>query len=510
MTNSKYKYLNLIVCVILIIVCKYVLHPYLATFKEDDIYCITTDVWPDHGEYLTSFCSNFIVWWLPEMLHIHPQNFVDPFGVLVRCILLVGGCYLMASFVYMNNLKKTFMPFFIILSFYLTLVSFNYEYRAFYLYAGFFRFHFPLILSMAFWLLIYKNVINEQKKVDKSTVFEVIISFLAGWSSEFISLFSMIPLGFLGLAKLIKEKRKFFDKNTILSIAFIIGGLLVIGQSYFMQYANSYCTNPPIPLGTFLSEYWDLVIIRHLFPIYNIIILIFLLKMTNKLNSRILIPAVSFAISPYIVMGMFFFAGVYQWDFSHSWLYHGHFHQVMDNFLFCIQFFLFGNVLTGLETCDKKKSCLLMMIFIIVFQILYSFNSFKAYCTDGINHHKYNDKMNTYITDKMFLFYILNDKPIVLGNKFVHNVVGVVDPDVYSEDIKETEVEHSRWFEYIRYIYPKVVDVSKYDKSKKIYFKPEDIAMEEFIKAGGNFEDGEIEKSDFNRLYDKDFVLNKK
>ena len=118
--------------------------------------------------------------------------------------------------------------------------------------------------------------------------------------------------------------------------------------------------------------------------------------------------------------------------------------------------------------------------------------------------------MNTYITDKMFLFYILKNQPIVLGNKFLHNVVGVVNPDVYREDITETEVKNSRWFNYIGFIYPKVVDTSKYNQNNKIYFKSEEAAMEEFIKAGGNFEKGEIEKADFNRLYNKDFILNHK
>ena len=507
---NKYSLINFFVCVILVIICKYAIHPYLATFKEDDIFSVISEFWPDHGEYLTSFLASFTIWWLPEMLHIHPQNLVDPWGVLLRCIILVWGCFLTASFVSPKNQNKIYIPFFIFLAFYLTLASFNYEYRVFYIYAGFFRFYFPLALNMLFWLVLLKKSVNQGRFNFLSSV---VISFLAGFSSEFISLFSLIPLFIYGLIQLVKKQFKFSDKNTICAFSFALGSIIVMVQSYLFSYSFTYFQNPSAPLSLFFDEYWNLVVMQHIVPVFVIVVLIFILKILNKISADTLIMVISLVVTPFIVMGSLWFGGLYDHDFSHTWLFHGHFHQIIDNIYFCIQFFLYGLIFKDVcfsetENFSLIKKCISMSVIIILFQSVYSFNSFYAYCRDGRNHHKYNDKMNTYITDKMFLFYILKNQPIVLGNKFLHNVVGVVNPDVYREDITETEVKNSRWFNYIGFIYPKVVDTSKYDQNNKIYFKSEEAAMEEFIKAGGNFENGEIEKADFGRLYNKDFILN--
>ena len=512
---NKYSIINFLVCIILVIVCKYAIHPYLATFKEDDIFSVISEFWPDHGEYLTSFLASFTIWWLPEMLHIHPQNIVDPWGVLLRCIILVWGCFVMASFVSPKNQNKIYMPFFILLSFYLTLASFNYEYRVFYIYAGFFRFYFPLALNMLFWLMVYKNSSENSNNTKFNFMIFILTAFLAGFSSEFISLFSLIPLSVIGIVKIFRKQLKFSDKNTIGAFAFIFGSITVMVQAYLFSYSFTYFQNPQADLKLFLDEYWNLVVIQHIMPVFVIAVLIFILKILNKINKNTLITVLSFTAAPFIVMGSLWFGGLYDHDFSHTWLFHGHFHQTIDNIYFCIQFFLFGLILQDLNFAETDKNsvvkkCISMLLITIFIQIIYSFNSFYAYCRDGRNHHKYNDKMNTYITDKMFLFYILKNQPIVLGNKFLHNVVGVVNPDVYREDITETEVKNSRWFNYIGFIYPKVVDTSKYDQNNKIYFISEEDAMEEFKKAGGNFEEGEIEKADFNRLYDKKFVLNEK
>lgn len=486
---------------------KYLIHPYLSTIKDDDLYSVISDFWPDHGEYLTAFLSEFFVLKLPELLHIHPQNFVDPYGVLIRSIIFVFGCYVLASFVFVENCKKTFMPFFIVFAFYLILYSFHYEYRAFYLYAAFFRFYFPFVLSMLFWFIIYKNSLNDNK-TDKKFPISIIIAFLAGYSSEFVSLFSSAALLIIGFIKLLNKEIK-YNKNFFLSFSFIAGNILVVIQSYYIFYSNCYIQGQNVSLKLFFNEYWNFVIVQHFVPLLIIIALFFILKVMNKTDKSISIPLIGLTLSPYIVMFLFIFCGFYHYDNSHSWLFHGHFHQVIEDILFCIQFFMIGKVFSSLsENQNNKKNISIILLLIISFEICYCFDGFSKYCTYSKTSHKEDDKINTYITDKMFLFYILKNKPIILGNKFVHNTIGIVNPDIYSPDISETDVKNSRWFGYIGLIYPNVADLSKYNKSNKIYFKSEDDAKKEFYNNGGVFVDDEITELDFNKLNDKNFILN--
>jgi len=512
MISKKYTIgINILLCIFLIFICKYVMHPYLSTFKEDDIYCIFS--MPDHGEYLTSFLANSIVLYIPKLLNIHPQNLVDPYGVLIRCVISVFGCYLMACFVFFNNKNKALMPFFIIYAFYLTFAVFSYEYRILYIYTAFFRFHFPVIMGFIFWIILYKNKNSIYQIHDKIFFWQVIICFLAGYSSEFVCLFSLIPLSIITIFKCIKKDIKIINKNTILSLAFIFGSLLVIAQSYFLMYSSSYLRNPSIPINIFLNEYFNFVIIAHFIPLCGTFILLFILNKIKRMEIRKVIYILSFVVSPYIIMFLLIFCGCYNYDFSHSWLIHGHFHHIFDIVLYTVQFFLIGNIINySKETEHNKKRtfALFLVILIILFNIGYNYEGFYKYCVDGRTHHKSNEKMKTYITDKMYLYYILKNKPIILDDKFVHDVVGIVHPEVYSPDIKEANVEDSQWFKYIGFIYPNVVDLSKYDKNNKIYFIPEEKAMKEFFKNGGSFEEGEIEKADFNRLYNKNFILNNK
>ena len=509
MIIKKYNYINIFICIILILICKYIMHPYLATFKEDDIYCIF--IWPDHGEYFTSFIANSIVLYIPKILNIHPQNFVDPYGVLIRSAIAVFGCYLMAYFVFINNKNKNFMPFFIIFAFYLTFATFSYDYRIFYIYTAFFRFYFPVIMGFIFWIILYKNDNSINQIFDKSFIWQVIVCFLAGYSSEFVCLFSLIPLLIITIFKFYK-KDLIINKNTILSLAFIFGSLLVIAQSYFLMYSNNYLTNPSISIKIFLKEYIDFVIIGHSIQLCLTLVLLFILHKIKRIEEKNFIYILSFVVSPYIVTFLLIFCRCYNYDFSHSWLIHGHFHQVFDILLFIVQFFLIGNIINSKETKYNKKRtfALFSVILIILFNIGYNYEGFYKYFVDGRTHHKSNEKMKTYITDKLYLYYILKNKPIILDNKFVHDVVGIIPPEVFEQDIKAANVEDSQWFKYIGFIYPNVVDLSKYDKNNKIYFIPEEKAMKEFFKNGGSFEEGEIEKADFNRLYNKNFILNNK
>ena len=263
------------------------------------------------------------------------------------------------------------------------------------------------------------------------------------------------------------------------------------------------------------------------------------LSLDNKENSGKSIRVVVFALA--LVVGAAFFNGAlvmsgksyYGQDLF--WLVHPDLAVLTRMIFFSAVLILVGYIFTiqsGQKEIKTKRVLLILTIFLACTQISFYKNEYK---------YIMGQRTQWYQTEKIYRFYSLQGKEAILpasiskeGTPFWHNQlgfelrlarksgypgVGYVDanyPIVYYKDINyaESTTYPIVYYKDINYAesttYPTGIPFPKPKEYVSYILTNSNIALQLFNDAGGEITEEELKKPVFDRLFDEDFVLNKK
>ena len=141
-------------------------------------------------------------------------------------------------------------------------------------------------------------------------------------------------------------------------------------------------------------------------------------------------------------------------------------------------------------------SCLAVILFSFVsINLFYSKNLIQNLNTS--EDFLLKQKQENYIWDKITRFYYLNNKTAVLPKKFIF---GEIPYKNNMDDITNCFYERNQFNVNYHKIYKTSPNVSPYICIK-------DNAIDEFYNIGGYITKEELNKLDFNRLFDEQYVL---
>ena len=506
-------------------------------FVNDFLYELTH---PDHGRYLAWMQMKFFGSWLPQFLGIHPQNFISCFPALVRAINIAVLCLSVAYFSTIRNHKNFLLhtlTIFVFVYYSANLITHNIaEINNL---SPHFGYQFGLMIYLVFWIILLKYLLNDS--VSKlNVVICSVVSFLSALNDAFavmgiISLSFFIIFGFL--------KKIFVTKRQIVApvVSFLVGAFLSLYGLFLDKHVIDFMDSEENinfffywfeMLKKFIPQFLEFVFLDHIF-IHVFIIVFFILCFKQNKDSLFCIIALSMYFG---ILGFFasLITGGTETFYQKGlfWIAHNDLQLILRVILFSIFLLLFGeySYFSKVFSSKKYKFILVAINFVFLFLSLMHLGCFNAY----IDRYKLAPevKKQAYIAEKMYLFYAYQNKEAYLPINLLSYSeiassfwVGMsFNEEVNSVDLFEINANNPEWKErdnvvskiksfkmdksfYVLLYMPKIYSL---EKAPPFYFVDQDEAYSKFNSLGGKFSDEELQNIDFNKLYDIDFVLNRK
>ncbi len=474
------------------------------------------------GKYIGQFLDKFFSYGLPCMLGIHPENFQVSYHAIIRAVFMAFTLLVMGRFVSIYEKSKL-----LYLLFYIFLIVLIIKYipssNIIAIYYSFYRYCFSILFFGIFWLFIYKNITGlENNKSIWKLIGVSLCGYIIGTSSEIVFFASCALTSLLVIWKLvgILLKNRIKDNVIINSlqiklnrnfyvpiIFFAIGVILFVSSSGFKDVsADRGMTNVVVTydlLKEFTSyfinncfyeikEFWIAFLILACSGIY--------LSIRNK-DLRVPLFVFCFLFSLMAVMFSLVLCGKTCGNVT--------FFINQINVLFLYKMLLlipFGLMLSYISQYVLKSSKHHLLIILCLAVVLFSFVNINLLfnSTNFVREiATYSDlllkrKQGNYILEKLTRFYYLNNKTVILPKE-------LIDEDShYIDDIDSTtncvyeinQLTHANYYN----IYKTIPNVSPYICIK-------DNAIDEFYNNGGYITKEELNKLDFNRLFDEQYVL---
>ena len=510
---------------------------FFAAYRLNENMFSALDFDSSHGGgYLGLFISRLFSFTIPVALNIHPEDILKfPLGFIngifgFFTILIIAK---FTNFYKKSKMLKISTIIFCICYFLYAcivveplLLKINYMYYRYFLSMLFIGFY----LCFIFKHMIYKSSINY-----KQLIFACICAYGAGASVECNFICISCLIGFIiiyNIVFFILEKlnnNKFFLKNIFnLDLNFFIPSgffftamILFINSDSFKGVAddrglgNYDIYNVTSFLKEFTIDFWNLYIKDNL--ILHLVLILFILiglivAIKCKEVKKIIIPLIlylSILISMYslIFLGKTCESGG-NIDF---WLFHNKL-KFLYRMLILFPFLMIVSYITNkiYMFCYRtkfKKYVLpsISLIFIIsLYLMFFNIDEINAYLDNFkfLSYRSKEYKKSFYIGEKLLRFYyIQNKRPQIPKYLVKDNFVAK-----WVENIEDQEDTY-----YIDSDLPEHYDtIFKEDIAKKTGFNISDNAIKQFYTDGGMFYEFELKNPVFTRLYDKDFILNKK
>lgn len=511
---------------------------------------------PDHGRYLAWFQMKLFGSIIPFALGIHPQNFINTFPSFIISLDFVFLCLIVSSFAYIKRKIDLCFPLIFTFSavYYFKWMMFHNQAQLCNL-SPHFGYSFSLLLYLLFWLLFIRFMLNECKP-DKYILVSS-IGFLASLNDAFF-IQMLFSLSLIVILDVVKNKK--FDKYLLMIFLSVLSGCII---SLFGMFKDSHVIafiNPNITGGfnigflisllpEFVSQYFKYIFLNNLLPWFFFVFFALILYFSNRQNKTVnkvilysvcMITGFLFYFLTLIIGGTdtFYEKGVF-------WIAH-HDHQLIFRMVLLSNTIMFLGFLVELLKTKKSKFILILLLILTV-QIPEKYNdnyvrpnafyqSAKNWYTDSRNARRL-----MYQAEKMLLFYGYKNKeallPVsVMENQIIYSAFWVGKPRVdTNEEISQLDncVSNCKKKDYLdkiekityrdsSYVPCYIFSLYKnfnpenyvlYNSDKEVYFVDyrfveDKRAFDAFHKYGGVFTEKEIERSDFQKLYDKNFVLN--
>ena len=506
-------------------------------FVNDFFYELTH---PDHGRYLAWMQMKILGSWLPQIIGIHPQEFISIFSSWVRGINIAILCLSISYFVAIRHYKKFLLPLLTIFAFvYYSSNLISHNISEINNLSPHFGYQFGLMIFLIFFIVLAKYLLKDN--VSKINIICCsLISFLSSLNDTF-AVIGIISLVILSLLLFINKS--FFEKKHVLfpAISFVIGAFISLYGMFLDKHVIDFMDSEQNTnfflywfemLKTFIPQYFQYVFSMHLF-LHIFIIVLFVICFKQNKNNQLIILALSMYLG---VLGFFasLITGGTETFYQKGlfWIAHNDLQLILQVILLSIFLLLLGEYLH----CRKNlniilKKFILSSIFVYIsFLFLSSCSCFDLY----ISKYKGTPevKKQAYIAEKMYLFYAYQSKEAYLPINLLSYPeiassfwVGMfVEQNERYVDLYEINANNPAWKErdevvnkiktykmdncfYVLCYMPQIYSLKN---PIPFYFLDDEAALNKFEELGGKFTDEELNNINFNRLYDIDFVLNKK
>ena len=502
-------------------------------FLGDDISEILNFV-PDTAKYnidgiFTGFITKLFCVNLPLLFHIHPHVFSMTAGAFVRAVNIALLCGMVSCFLFVGRgIKSYFGAGMVFCAYYFCYASSNlsisfknllnvprFEAEGSFFLITEYTHHFGQILSLIiglFFIYLIVDCFIGGKFLDKKYIIPCcILGFLCGSSSAYVSVICGVLCAAVCLYYLIliffvnKNSVKDFlksDKTAFLPILFFCFGVILFafypGYSFGLtnfSLLSSAKTVVKALLSTVPLETASILILSTA--------LYFMALHKTTCIKRTIYSAFG------ILAGIFVYLLIFSSEGKNITF------SLADSFaliritLLSVIFLILGVCIKELETEPKVRK-ILLSAFILIYglfslvQLPFVFTTMSLWRI--VNQE---NKVVLYCVEKMYRFYSLSDKTAILPDDSLLRLIKINcfinDKSVTDKTITPRTVFRNTDFTdgYYTTFYknPRIVPYQ---------FIPTDYAIRIFNNVGGSITKEEFAKPDFRKLYDDDFVLNKK
>ena len=458
------------------------------------------------GGCLCLLLTNFFNFNLPNMLGIHPADFMGiPHGVIkgiFTCLVLISitnfsRFFKKSRLLYILIFTSIFLYFlYSILSINSFVIGFNHS---------FYRYIFPLLFFSYFAQYIYKNAYFKSKQNKAELITVCICAIIIGTSVEIIFFSSIM------LCVLIMLNFKFkLNKNFYAPVLCLVVSLLSFTSSQgFKSVASERgMNNIQINLAeikNFISDFIQICIVNEwviwlLFCVLGIIS--FSIAKKRNLSKKLIFPLLlNFSILA--VMFSLILCGKSFYTKGEYWLSHPNI-QILYRMLILYPTLVYFSYCSRFIKLKKHLYIFIMIIFILI-----TYNTSVSIIKLKGKSYWYNNsgilartKKTNYIVDKMYRFYQIKGEKIQLPIELKQYKKPYIDFFLWSRDCKDIDNNFCTRSILNSEYYPKIY---KNNSINEYYFSEN--AIKNFYENGGSFTQKELENIKFQNLLNENFVL---
>ncbi len=479
-------------------------------FQESVFSCLNFQ--KEHGAgYIGFFLCKFFSFKLPNLLGIHPTDFMGIQQGIFQGIISVVILLLIAKFsIIYKKSKLLYLISFLYLSVYLFFSIFMYDAWIFIVNYGFYRYLFSFLFFTPLLYFLYQN--TTELDVNKN-IFQLILiclcAFVLGTGIELSFYITAFFIALIIITNLfcyfIKKPLMFkINKNFYLPAIFLYTAmtLFITSEGYKTVAGQRGMDNIHLTIDTikeYIVSFWQICFVNEIvYWLVFLIVLISCICFAKKKGetSKILFPIyLQFSILTLffslLLCDKTFYGNFFLLHHNVQFLYKMH---ILFPLLILISYFL-----EQIES-TKKFVCVLFVIF---FTLSIPYFVKKHLFSDYTKSHlyvTYKAKQNFYITEKMLRFYYLKKQIPIIQYKIDFYEYMFQDYDLEKPEI-QLENRLSRMY------YPQIYkDKTSIEKGYNLSFN----AIEEFYENGGVFTEEELQNIKFSNLFNEDFVLNTK
>lgn len=485
----------------------------LCIYDVDDLNS-TYDSYPlwreENGRYIANIISRFFLVHIPNLFGIHLQNAVNSIGMVIY-IFILSSLFSVVSLFYFSNNKTPIT--FSFLWLFTGLVFFDYAAKSiFYSTIASFQYGYVLasVFSILFLYFVYKYIseyIENNQEIEysrKKIIFLSIFAFCAGNSTQIAAYSNFIILILLGILFLVKNnfdiqrtKKELFNKNTITILLSYLAGFMcmVACPGFWIEVSWRHTSSLQqiyMDFIPFVNEFFHIVIIQHLcfYKIIFILVIALIIKdICNKKTIKECIFNTCLKLLPIVGVLTYYFTLILggqtfpSFD-KHFWLIEP-FYEFYLLMIFCtVICLLIGELMKN----NKHYYNFIILVFVyIIISSLYITNIDHILNKREIFIRDFAKiRQDVYLCEKILMTEVYKDKKIIL-------------PETYNKKYNMYSSEPLS-----RYL-PKAYGI---ELEKDVDTLNDKETMEYFYSIGGTITEEEKNKTDFQKLFDKNFVLN--
>ncbi len=540
-----YCFLSFITAIIIFLslyICKYVIYfgddvwqgMYEPDEKIFDSLYKKSFLFIPSGGYFVFFITRFLNFGLPNLLGIHPSDFMSQGFSIIKALIIISVFLLYT--VISNSFVKS-RKYFLCIYFFIATVFFWLIYyvssEVFLINHFFIRYVFCLLFFIIFWQFIYKNITSVYSKNNPLLLLFVIFSGAVIAVDLEIYMYTTVLLSVLLIFYNIFSNliNKIFNKNiTLFNLKkeffipiiffYIILFVYNISPGYKtilnVRGLNDFQYNLHY-FSEFLTKFIDLYILKFGFIFFIILVIIleiFSFKYSYKKNeiNKIIFPFL-LQISSIIVylslalLGKSFYNNNDFWISSTKLLF-------IYYFLFLYTFLIFFSYCIN-EIKNKIKSEYNKNIFLnyVCIALIFSSYIFNIYSIPkirviGLDWTLQKVKKRLYVSEKILRFYYLKNQVPYLPAQFNDNANNnSASLYLWNERFEDFKTNPCKVHSDIKFTDSYYVRIYKTDIPLKLGYCFSDDALDKYYSNGGVFSKNELKKLKFSNLLNEKFIF---
>ncbi len=450
---------------------------------------------PSNGIFISGFFDNLFTTCLPRLFDIHPSTFKGQFFCYIESLFIISFIFIFNAILRID--KKFNLFFFSTFIFCSSILFFIAKQQAnvLFVYDGFFRMLLPAFMFVGLFYLLVTSSENLSKK--KIILISSMI-FLICTSNEMLCVSTLIGILFYTIFQI--KNKNFYTLFWVLCA--ILGCLVLVKTGTFLRKSDGNFPNvfdyffDFIP---FLFDYIKYIFGKHIVEISLIIfqiIFLFIKKSKEENVQKTCLLILSFFIG---ILSFFFslkLLGRTHYEEGEYWIIHADLHMIYSFILFAFIFTLI-RLIINYKLIQNK---VFISIFLIssLFLNISNFYFYKEFLENQIKPLK----KEYYKLEKIIRLASIKNQKAFLNDELCDDIF--FWPFFENINERRSNVNYSNS--------PFITFINQFEKEKiniKYVFTDENTAKNFLKENGGVFNKKEFENIDFNKLKDKNFILNK-